>query len=100
MRHLEVRETACSTCIYRKDNPLDLAALEAQIADPHMDGFFRWWRACHHHDDEAGVVCRGFWNRHKDDFGAGQLAQRLNLVRFVGDDHSPHPIITGKNSPL
>lgn len=31
----EVQKRQCATCIYRKDSPLDLKKLEAQIADPH-----------------------------------------------------------------
>lgn len=76
-----VQKTACSTCIYRKDSPLDLAQLEAEIADPH--GGFTGHRICHHSND---VCCRGFWNRHKDEFPAGQIAQRLDLVEFVEVD--------------
>ena len=79
----KVRRKACKTCIYRKDSPLDLAALEAAVKDEH--GFFSRWRICHHED---GVCCRGFWNRHGDAFPAGQLASRLGLVRFVkGTDY-------------
>lgn len=80
---LEVQKKACATCIYRKDSPLDLKALEAQVADDHLEGYFKGHRVCHHSDT---AVCRGFWNRHKDNFTAGQLAQRLNCVRFVEHD--------------
>jgi hypothetical protein len=76
----EVIEKQCSTCIYRKDSPLDLVQLEEQIKDPHMRGFFKSFRICHHHDS---ACCRGFWNRHKDKFSLGQVAQRLGLVSFV-----------------
>ncbi len=34
------------------------------------------------------ACCRGFWNRHKNQFAAGQLAQRLGLVVFV--EHNNH----------
>jgi hypothetical protein len=44
---------------------------------------FKGWRVCHHSKD---VCCRGFWNRHKDEFQAGQLAQRLGWVEFVSVD--------------
>lgn len=77
----KVQSEACSTCIYRKDSPLELEALEDQVRDQH--GGFRGHRICHHSKD---VCCRGFWNRHKNDFQAGQLAQRLNCVEFVGID--------------
>ena len=30
------------------------------------------------------ACCRGFWNRHKDEFAVGQVAQRLGLVVEVG----------------
>ena len=77
----KVRKTACATCIYRDDSPLDLAALEDEVADPH--GGFAGHRICHHSET---LCCRGFWARHKDAFTAGQLAQRLGLVRFTDDE--------------
>lgn len=80
MAELLVQEKQCATCIYRKDSPLDLAQLEAQIADPYMKDFFKGYRICHHSE---GVCCRGFWNRHKNKFSLGQIAQRLGLVKFV-----------------
>jgi hypothetical protein len=76
----EVKKKACETCIYRKDSPLDLQKLEADVADPNMEGFFRGWRVCHHSENSC---CRGFWNKHKDDFALGQVSQRLKLVKFV-----------------
>ena len=75
----KVQARTCSTCIYRADSPLDLATLEDEIRSQH--GGFTGWRICHHSTD---VCCRGFWNAHKDEFQAGQIAQRLNLVEFVG----------------
>lgn len=75
-----VQAKACTTCIYRKDSPLDLPALEAVIADPY--GGFRGYRVCHQSRD---VCCRGFWNRWKNHFAVGQIAQRLDLVVFVAD---------------
>lgn len=80
---LRVQKKACSTCIYRKDCTLDIKKLEADVADPHLEGYFKGHRICHHSKD---ACCRGFWNRHKDKFTAGQLAQRLNCVEFVEDD--------------
>lgn len=77
----KVQQKACATCIYRKDSQLDLARLEQQVADGH--GGFVGHRICHHSKD---VCCRGFWNRHKDKFPLGQIAQRLNCVEFVDVD--------------
>lgn len=73
-----VQKRACSSCIYRKDSTLDLAKLEADVAD--RFGGFRGHRVCHHSKD---ACCRGFWNRHKDKFAMGQIAQRLGMVEFV-----------------
>lgn len=78
-----VQAQQCSTCIYRPTSSLDLAKLEDQIADRRLPGFFEGFRVCHHAPDRGKVCCRGFWNRHKDHFTLGQLAQRLGLVRFV-----------------
>lgn len=81
----EVQSKPCRTCVYRKDSPLDLKKLEADVADPHLEGYFKGYRVCHHADGE--VCCRGFWNRHKDDFTLGQIAQRLGAVEFVRVDN-------------
>ena len=75
-----VRRSACATCIYRKDSPLDLEYLEDEIRDPR--GGFHTYRICNHGDT---ACCRGFWTRHKDAFMLGQLAQRLRAVRFVDE---------------
>lgn len=80
---LEVQKRSCSTCIYLKDCPLDLSKLEADVADPFMKGFFKGHRICHH---SKSACCRGFWNRHKDKFTLGQIAQRLGMVKFVEHD--------------
>ena len=77
----KVQSRSCTTCIYRKDSPLDIKKLEADIADPY--GGFKGYRICHHSKD---VCCRGFWNRWKNHFAIGQIAQRLNMVIFVTID--------------
>ena len=78
----KVQRNQCSTCIYRKDSPLDLKELEDAVRDKY--GGFREHRACHHARD--GVCCAGFWARHKDEFPLGQVAQRLGLVEYVKID--------------
>lgn len=77
----EVQGKACKTCIYRHDSPLDLKKLEAEVADSY--GGFKTFRICH---CSNSACCRGFWNKHKDEFQLGQVAQRLNLVSLV--DHN------------
>lgn len=74
----KVQKKSCSTCIYRKDSGFDIKYLENQVRDKYIG--FKGHRVCHHSKD---VCCRGFWNRHKDKFTIGQMAQRLNLVQFV-----------------
>jgi hypothetical protein len=56
-------------------------ATRSGIADRH--GFFSGFRVCRHSNT---ACCRIFWDRHKDNFQAGQIAQRLNLVSFVEHD--------------
>ena len=80
---LKVQKRMCSTCIYRPDSALNLKKLERDVADPHMPGYFKGHRVCHHSKD---VCCRGFWQRHKDKFTLGQIAQRLKMVVFVTVD--------------
>jgi hypothetical protein len=86
MALLQVQSKQCSTCIYRANSPLDLAKLEAQCADKYLEDFFAHWRECHHAEPNSGVVCRGFWNRHKNSFTAGQIAKRLNSVEYVDSE--------------
>lgn len=80
----KVQRKLCATCIYRPDSTLDLAKLENDVRDQYVG--FKGHRICHHSDD---VCCRGFWNAHKDEFTAGQIAQRLGLVEFVDVDTLP-----------
>lgn len=81
MSGFTVQGKPCATCIYRRDSPLDLKKLEGAISDGH--GGFHGHRICHHSD---AACCRGFWNRHKDKFPLGQIAQRLGMVTFTDDD--------------
>ena len=77
----QVKAKSCETCIYRKDSPLDIRELESQVKD--RFGFFDGYRECHHAKRGSKICCRGFWNRHKNEFQLGQIAQRLNFVEFV-----------------
>lgn len=81
MSGFAVQAKPCATCIYRTNLPLDLKKLEADV----VDGFggFHGYRVCHH---SKSACCRGFWNRHKDKFALGQIAQRLGMVKFVKED--------------
>jgi hypothetical protein len=77
----KVQRRRCATCIYRKDTPLDIEKLENDVRDRY--GGFKGYRVCHHSKD---VCCRGFWDKHKWEFAAGQIAQRLKMVEFVDVD--------------
>lgn len=70
-----VQQRMCAACIYRPESRLDLVKLENDVRDPYVG--FKGHRVCHHSRD---VCCRGFWERHKDEFPAGQIAQRLGPV--------------------
>lgn len=78
----EVQKSQCRSCIYKRNSPLNLKSLEAEIRDNY--GGFKGFRICHH---STSVCCRGFWNRHKNKFATGQIAQRLGLVKFVEVDN-------------
>ena len=80
----KVQRRPCATCIYRSDSPLDIGELEGQVKDPYLG--FKEHRICHHSID---ACCRGFWDRHKNEFPVGQIAQRLGLVELVDVDIRP-----------
>lgn len=77
----KVQARMCATCIYRPNSSLDLQQLEEAVRDPHIG--FKGHRICHHSNN---ACCRGFWEAHKNEFPAGQIAQRLNCVQFVDED--------------
>lgn len=79
----KVQKRMCATCIYKPNSGFDIKHLEDQVRDPNMAGFFKGYRVCHHSHD---ACCRGFWEAHKDNFTAGQLAQRLGCTTYVDDD--------------
>ena len=81
MSGFEVMRRRCSTCIYRKDSSLDLEKLENDVRDKHMG--FNGYRICHHQRRRGKACCKGFWDHHKDEFAAGQIAQRLKAVVYV-----------------
>ena len=81
MSGFQVMSRLCATCIYRKGFGWDVAYLEDQVRDKHIG--FRGYRVCHSQKRGRKACCRGFWNRHKWEFAAGQIAQRLGLVEFV-----------------
>jgi hypothetical protein len=78
----EVMARQCKTCIYRKSwagTPIE--TLEDQVRDRYMG--FKGHRICHSQRRNGKACCRGFWNRHKDEFAAGQIAQRLKVITYV-----------------
>lgn len=77
----KVQKRMCATCIYRPECTLNLKALEEEVKDVY--GFFEGHRVCHHTPNSSAVCCRGFWEAHKGEFPAGQIAQRLDMVEFV-----------------
>ncbi len=79
----KVKKTMCASCIHRPDSALDITVLEDAVRDPNMEGYFKGHRECHTPKRKSGHCCRGFWDRHKDSFTLGQLAQRLNFVEYV-----------------
>jgi hypothetical protein len=83
----QVQRKQCKTCIFREKHwwPGFLEEKLEEIKDPHMEGFFKAYRICHH----SHTACyAGFWARHKDDFQLGQLAQRLGFVEYVDHDNT------------
>jgi hypothetical protein len=83
---LRVQKTACETCVYRPESPINPLELEESIREKvrgqEID-FFTGFRICHL---SKTACCAGFWVKNKDKFQMGQLAQRLNLVEFVQDN--------------
>lgn len=81
---MKIRKTACHTCIYRPDSPLDLAKLEREVKDRY--GCFVGYRLCHHHlNDDDGVVCRGFFAKHGMKVTKIRLAKILGILRFTNE---------------
>jgi len=78
---MRVQSRQCSTCIYRKDSPLDLAALESAVRDRH--GHYTGYRICHHSKD---AVCAGFHARHGANCTPIQIATRLGMLTKIKEE--------------
>ena len=85
----KVCDGQCSTCIYKPGLGWRVEELEQQIDDGH--GGFNGYRECHHSPEGTPLCCRGFWDRHKNKFALGQIAQRMGAVQYV----EPSPDVTG-----
>lgn len=83
MKRLTVQSKQCSTCIFKPESLFNIKQLLNDVRDPSMEGHFKTFRQCHHSEE---ACCRGFWDRFKDNFAVGQIAQRLGLVVFVEDE--------------
>ena len=70
----KVQKKQCNSCIYKKNSPLNIRQLEEEAFKNDS------YRICHHTED---VCCAGFWERHKDHFNLGRIAQRRGWVEFV-----------------
>jgi hypothetical protein len=82
MNGFQVMSRLCETCIYRKSwQGTPVEELEDQVRDRWIG--FSGYRVCHSQKRGRKACCRGFWNKHKCEFAAGQIAQRLKLVEFV-----------------
>jgi hypothetical protein len=81
----QVMSHQCETCIYRKSwMGTPISQLEDQVREKHRGATgFHGYRVCHSQKRGRKACCRGFWNRHRDKFAAGQIAQRLGCVEFV-----------------
>jgi len=72
----------CETCIFRPGNLMQLEpgrreSLERQAV--RRDGCI----PCHETLDGPRVICRGFFDRHKDDVVGLRLAQVFKKLEFV-----------------
>lgn len=76
-RGFKVMDKQCATCIFKPGLNWRLAELLEPIRDAW--GGFKGHRICHH---SKGSCCRGFWNRYKNKFPVGQIAQRLGMVIY------------------
>jgi hypothetical protein len=81
----QVMSRQCQTCIYRKSwQGTPVKELEDQVRETHRGATgFKGSRICHSQERDGHATCRGFWNRHRDKFAAGQIAQRLDAVEYV-----------------
>jgi hypothetical protein len=89
-RFFLVQRRPCATCIYGPNSHLDVTMLESKVRDPKQPSFFRGYWVCHNAYPREPVCCAGFWQRHREAFARGQIAERLGLVRYVVRERFPH----------
>ena len=80
----KVRKHRCKTCIFGSRVNWNLEELLDMIRDPENPESFTSYRVCH--DDQDNVperCCRGFWDKHRNDFLLGRVAQIAGVVKEV-----------------
>lgn len=78
---VHVLDGKCDTCIFRPGNLMRLreGRVEEMVEESIADGGAI---ICHKTLDDDQAVCRGFFDVHKHDVQALQVAERLSMVVF------------------
>lgn len=78
---VHVCERKCDTCIFRPGNLMRLqeGRRDNMVAESIRDGGAI---ICHDTLDGDNAVCRGFFDVHKDDVQALQVAERLGFIEY------------------
>jgi hypothetical protein len=79
---MHVVEEECSTCVFRPGNQMHLRAgrLRGMVDEAVEQGGAIVCHCTLNTDENA--VCRGFWDRHKDDVPILRLAQHMDIVQY------------------
>lgn len=80
---MKVRKAQCDQCLFS-----DKKIVSAKRATDVVKGCLKkdTYFICHKtqtEDAPGDMCCRGFWDRFKDNFNLGRIAQRLKMVEFI-----------------
>lgn len=78
---LQVYSTCCKNCLFSENRIISPQRAASILADALQDDTYFICHAASMKGEE--VVCRKFYEEHKEDNRALQIAQRLGIVEFV-----------------
>lgn len=82
---MKVQKEKCNQCLFTKNMVVKNNARRTEIIKGALakDTFFVCHKSSIAKDGHGDVCCRGFWDKFKNDFNLGRIAQRLNFVNEV-----------------
>lgn len=81
---MKVQSKPCNQCLFTKNRIVSKERATSIVKDSlKKDTFFVCHKSSIEGDGHGEVCCKTYWDRYKNQFNLGRIAQRLDVVKFV-----------------